>query len=125
VTSTPRFLQGIVPFEGHGQQKPVPLDPAPRCEVPSGVRAQTGCFRGVRAQTGYFRGSGSSGDLVCVVPARDGVPMRCLPVGARGAVHVSPRVVHDLDAGTVAEPQLAGPEGVPGTAVHDVGLVEV
>ncbi|HZB49944.1 MAG TPA: molybdopterin oxidoreductase [Mycobacteriales bacterium] len=115
MTSTPRFLQGIVPFEGHGQQKPVPLDPAPRCEVPSGVRAQTG----------YFRGSGSSGDLVCVVPARDGVPMRCLPVGARGAVHVSPRVVHDLDAGTVAEPQLAGPEGVPGTAVHDVGLVEV
>jgi assimilatory nitrate reductase catalytic subunit len=40
-------------------------------------------------------------------------------------VHVPLRVVEDLDSGTTLELHLAAPEGVTGTAVVDLGLVEV
>ena len=115
MTSTPRFLQGIVPFSGLGLEKPVPLDPALRYEVPPGVRAQAV----------YFRGGNSAGELVCLVLLRDGAPMRYFPIGARGATHVSLRVVEDLDSGTTVELHLAAPEGTVGTAVVDLGMVEV
>ncbi|GAA2478937.1 molybdopterin oxidoreductase [Winogradskya humida] len=115
VHSTPRFLQGVFPFEGKGLDEPVPVDGALRLVVPDGVVAQAV----------YFRGGNSSGELVCAVLMRDGVPMRYFPIGARSDVHVSLRVVEDLDSGTTVELWLAAPAGLTGTVVVDLGLVEV
>jgi hypothetical protein len=113
--STPRFLQGVFPFEGKGLDAPVALDTALAYTVP----------RGVAAQAVYFRAGNATSELVCFVLTRDGVPMRYFPVGAKGDTHVSLRVVEDLAGGTVVELLLAAPEGVVGTVVVDLGLVEV
>jgi assimilatory nitrate reductase catalytic subunit len=115
VSSVPRFLQGILPFTGHGLEKPAPLDPPLRYQVPDGVSAQAV----------YLRGGNSSDELVCLVLVRDGTPMRYFPVAARGATHVTLRVLEDLEAGATVELHLAAPEGTTGYVVADLGLVEV
>ena len=51
--------------------------------------------------------------------------MRYFPIGARAAVHVQLAVVEDLDDGTVLELHVAAREGLTGTVVVDLGLVEV
>ncbi|GGL15446.1 molybdopterin oxidoreductase [Mangrovihabitans endophyticus] len=113
--STPRFLQGVFPFEGKGLDQPVPVDVALSYVVPDGVTAQAV----------YFRGGNSSAELICVVLLRDGKPMRYFPLGAKGQAHVSLRVVEDLDSGTAVELHVAAPAGVTGNVVIDLGLVEV
>jgi assimilatory nitrate reductase catalytic subunit len=115
VESTPRFLQGVYPFEGKGLELPLPLDPALIYVVPPGVITQLV----------YFRGGNTTGELIYVVLVRDGKPMRYFPIGAKSDVHVPLRVVEDLDGGTVLELHLAAPEGIIGALVVDVGLVEV
>jgi len=115
VTSTPRFLQGVYPISGEGLAKPGPIDPALRYQVPAGSSAQAL----------YFRGGNSTGELVYVLLVRDGRPMRWLPIGAKGDVHVPLRVVEDLTGGTVVELHAAAPEGVTGDLVIDLGMVEV
>jgi hypothetical protein len=115
VHSTPRFLQGVFPFEGKGLDRPAPLGPELSYVVPDGVSTQAV----------YFRGGNAAAELVCAVLIRDGRPMRYFPIGARGDVHVSLRVVEDLPAGTSVELMLAAPAGVTGTVIVDLGLVEV
>jgi hypothetical protein len=115
VYSTPRFLQGVLPFEGKGLDRPAPLGAEMSYLVPDGVSAQAV----------YFRGGNSSGELICAVLVRDGAPMRYFPIGARSDVHVPLRVVEDLAAGTAVEIWLAAPAGVTGTVIVDLGLVEV
>ena len=112
--STPRFLQGVLAFEGKGLDQPAPVGVASGYVVPPGVVAQAV----------YFRGGNSSDELICVVLMRDGKPMRYFPIGARGDVHVPLRVVEDLDSGTAVELYLAAPDGVTGAVVIDLGLVE-
>ena len=113
--STPRFLQGVFPFEGKGLDRPAPLGPELSYVVPDGSSAQAV----------YFRGGNSAGELVCAVLTRDGRPMRYFPIGAKGDVHVSLRVVEDLAPGATVELWLAAPAGVAGTVVVDLGLMEV
>jgi assimilatory nitrate reductase catalytic subunit len=115
VHSTPRFLQGIVPFTGLGLEKPALLDPTFRYVVPDGVQAQPV----------YLRGGNSTDELICLVLIRDGQPMRYFPIAAKGSTHVALRVVEDLDSGTALEVHLAAPDGLTGTVVVDLGLVEV
>jgi len=115
IVHTPRFLQGVFPFEGKGLDRPLPVDAALSYVVPDGVRAQAV----------YLRAGNSSPELVCLVLMRDGHPMRYFPVGARGDVHVPLRVVEDLDSGTTVEVHLAAPAGVAGSVVVDLGLVEI
>jgi hypothetical protein len=112
---TPRFLQGVYPFKGNGLEHPQPVAAALSYTVPDGVTAQAV----------YFRAGNSADDLVCVVLMRDGRPMRYFPIGAKADMHVPLRVVEDLDAGTRLELHLAAPEGVTGTVVIDLGLLEV
>ena len=109
------FLQGIFPFEGHGLEKPAPIDETLHYVVPFGATAQAL----------YFRGGNSSDALVVVVLLRGGVPMRYFPIGAKSGTHVVLRVVEDLDGGTGLDLHLAAPEGVTGSVVVDFGLVEV
>jgi assimilatory nitrate reductase catalytic subunit len=113
--STPRFLQGAYPFTGSGLDKPSPLDPALTYVVPAGLTTQPV----------YFRGGNSSEEMVAVVLVRDGVPMRWFPIGAKGDTHVALRVVEDLTADSRLELHVAAPDGVTGTVVLDLGLVEV
>jgi hypothetical protein len=115
VNSTPRFLQGVFPFEGKGLDRPVPLGPELSYVVPDGVWTQAV----------YFRGGNAAADLICAVLVRDGVPVRYFPIGAKGDVHVPLRVVEDLPAGTSVELWLAAPTGLTGTVIVDLGLVEV
>ncbi|MFI5897056.1 molybdopterin oxidoreductase [Actinoplanes sp. NPDC051513] len=113
--STPRFLQGVFPFEGKGLDAPAPIAPELSYVVPDGMSAQAV----------YFRGGNAAAELVCAVLMRDGKPMRYFPIGARGDVHISLRVVEDLVAGTSVEVWLAAPAGVTGTVIVDLGVVEV
>jgi hypothetical protein len=115
VLSTPHFLQGVFPFEGKGLDRPAPLGPALAYVVPDGVSAQAV----------YFRGGNAADELICAVLVRDGRPMRYFPIGAKGDVHVSLRVLEDLPAGANVELWLAAPAGVAGTVIIDLGLVEV
>ena len=110
-----RFLQGIYQFTGAGIDKPAPLDAALSYVVPDGSVAQSL----------YFRGGNTTDELIAVVLMRDGVPMRYFPIGAKADVHVPLRVVEDLEGGTAVELYLAAPEGLSGSVVIDVGLVEV
>ena len=95
--------------------KPAPLHEALTYTVPMGVTTQPL----------YFRGGNTSDELVAVVLMRDGVPMRYFPMGAKSDVHVPLRVVEDLEGGTAVELYIAAPEGLTGTVIIDVGLVEV
>ncbi|XVV17047.1 molybdopterin oxidoreductase [Actinoplanes sp. CA-131856] len=113
--STPRFLQGVVAFEGKGLDQPAPVSPELSYVVPDGVSAQAV----------YFRGGNAAAELVNVVLVRDGKPMRYFPIGAKGDVHVPLRVVEDLLSGTSIELWLAAPAGVSGTVIVDLGLVEI
>ncbi|OHV43924.1 molybdopterin oxidoreductase [Pseudofrankia sp. BMG5.36] len=112
--STPRFLQGVFSFEGHGLTKPAFLDPSLTYTVPPGATTQPV----------YFRGGNASDELIYVLLVRDGAPMRYFPIGARADVHVPLRVVEDLLGDTRVELHLAAPEGVEGTVVIDLGLIE-
>jgi assimilatory nitrate reductase catalytic subunit len=113
--STPRFLQGIFPFEGQGVDKPAPLHETLTYTVPMGVTTQPL----------YFRGGNATDELVTAVLLRDGAPMRYFPIGARDAVHVALAVVEDLEEDSVLELHLAARDGLTGTVVVDLGLVEV
>ncbi len=113
--SKPVFLQGIYGFEGSGIDKPAPLHSDLTYTVPAGITTQPL----------YFRGGNSTDELVTVVLVRDGVPMRYFPIGARASTHVALAVVENLEDGTGLELLLAAREGLTGTVVVDLGLVEV
>ena len=113
--STAQFLQGVFTFTGKGLDAPSLLDPSMTYTVPAGTMTQPV----------YFRGGNSSDELIAVLLMRDGAPMRYFPIAARGATHVSLRVVEDLLADTELSLFVAAPEGVSGSVVVDVGLVEV
>jgi assimilatory nitrate reductase catalytic subunit len=105
----------VFPFAGKGLEAPFLLDPALTYTVPAGLITQPV----------YFRGGNTTAELVYVVLIRDGAPMRYFPIGAKGDVHVPLRVVEDLDGGTTIELHVAAPDGVTGSLVVDLGLVEV
>ena len=113
--SKPAFLQGIYGFEGCGVDKPAPLHADLTYTVPPGITTQPL----------YFRGGNSTNELITVVLVRDGAPMRYFPIGARASTHVALAVVEDIEDGTTLELQLAAREGLTGTVVVDLGLVEV
>lgn len=113
--SRPRFLQGAFTFDGSGYDKPVPIDDSLRYVVPVGATTQPV----------YFRGGNSTKQMISVVLFRDGAPMRHFPIAAKGATHVALRVVEDLLADTELELYVAAPDGLAGTVIVDLGLVEV
>jgi assimilatory nitrate reductase catalytic subunit len=107
--STARFLQGIFSFTGKGIDAPHLLASELSYVVPDGSVTQPV----------YLRGG------ICIVLMKDGTPMRYFPIGAKGSIHVSLRVIEDLEAGTTIELFVAAPDGMTGSAIVDLGLVEV
>lgn len=114
IDSEPKFIQGVIPFVGAGYDKPVPLASASFVVAPDR-----------RAQPLYFRGGNSTGDMVAVALTRDGRLMRYFPIGARGSVHVQLAVVEDVEPESRLELSVLAPEGLGGTVVVDLGLVEI
>ena len=55
---------------------------------------------------------------------RDGVPMRYFPIGAKADTHVPLRVVEDIEGGSLIELRLLAEQGVSGSVVVDLGMVE-
>jgi assimilatory nitrate reductase catalytic subunit len=113
--SKPRLLQGVFNFEGRGLSQPFPLDKSLSYLVPVGKRAQLL----------YFRGGNATSELIYIVLMRNGEPFRYFPLGARADTHVTLAVVEDLMADTHVEAFLAAPDGLAGTVVVDIGLVEI
>jgi hypothetical protein len=114
IESSPRFLQGIFPFTGAGYAAPKSLGGL-TYTVPSDKRCQAI----------YLRAGNSCAEMVALVLLRDGKPMRYFPVGAKGDSHVALAVVEDLEPDQKLEVMLAAPEGVAGTMVLDLGLMEI
>ena len=110
-----RFLQGVFEIDGQGLDKPSLLDPSLTYTVPDGATGQVL----------YVRGGNATDELVTLVLVRDGAPMRYFPIGAKASCHVQLAVVEDIEDGSVLELHLAAPEGLTGTVVVDLGLVEV
>ena len=113
--ATPRFMNGVYPFQGGGYDKPIALSGKLAYGVPADKRAQLI----------YLRAGNSSADLIYLVLMRDGKPMRYFPVGAKGDVHVPLAVVEDLFPETKLEVLLAAPPGAAGHLVLDIGLLEI
>jgi assimilatory nitrate reductase catalytic subunit len=115
IDSTPRFLQGVFGFTGAGYGRPVLLDASLVYVVPPDKRAQLI----------YLRTGNSASEMAFFALMKDGVAMRLFPVGASGATHVPLAVVEDLEPDTKIEIFVGAPEGVSGTAVIDLGIIEV
>ena len=111
----PRFLQTIATFEGRGLDDYFPIEPPLSYTVPKEAQAQ--CV--------YFRGGNSTDELVCVVLLRDDRPMRLFPIGARQAIHFPLRVTEDLLSETRLDVHISAPNGVSGTVIIDLGLLEL
>ncbi len=114
MTEKPAFLQGVYAFEGHGLNSLQPFSTPITYTVPFDKRSQ---FI-------YFRAGNSSPEMVFVVLAQDGKPTRYFPMGGKSSVHVPLAVVEDLHPGTKLELLFGAPEGLQGTVVIDVGLME-
>ena len=112
---TPKFIQGVFPFSGQGLDQPFPLQPAASYKVPYDRRAQLL----------YCRAGNSCEEMIYLVAKRDGKPMRYFPLGAKANSHVSLTVVEDLQPETTLEVWIAAPQGVSGSLVLDLGLVEI
>jgi hypothetical protein len=112
--SIPKFLQGIFAFTGTGYDKPRPLGGL-SYTVPADKRCQAI----------YFRAGNSSDEMVALILARDGKPMRYFPVGAKAGSHVALAVVEDLEPDQKIDILISAPEGLSGTIVLDFGLLEI
>jgi hypothetical protein len=112
---TSKFLQGVYGFTGAGLQTPRPLGPALKYTVPFDKRAQLI----------YLRAGNSSSELIYLVLLRNEQPMRYFPIGAKGAVHVPLAIVEDIEPESQLELVVGAPEGVGGSVLIDLGLVEV
>jgi len=112
---TSKFLQGIYEFSGAGLKRAVALTPPVKYTVPFDKRSQLI----------YLRAGNPQGELVYLVLTRDGKPMRYFPIGAKGAVHVPLAIVDDIEPEATLELLVGAPEGLAGSVLIDVGLVEV
>jgi hypothetical protein len=110
----PRFIQGVFGFEGKGLERPTKL-------VPDDYTVP----RDKRAQLVYLRAGNSTDEMVYLVLSQNDRPVRYFPIGAKGAVHVALAIVEDVPPDTRISLSIGAPEGVRGTLLVDLGLVEI
>jgi hypothetical protein len=115
IDSKPRFLQGVFAFTGAGYDTPGLLDEALTYTVPADKRAQLI----------YLRAGNSAGDMIYLALTQDGKTVRLFPVSGHGATHVPLAVVEDIEPDTVIKVLVGAPRGAVGTAVIDLGLIEI
>jgi hypothetical protein len=115
IDSTPRFLQGAFTFTGQGYDKTALLDPSMEYTVPSDKRAQLI----------YLRGGNSWGGMIYLAMMQNGKAVRLFPIAGNGSTHVPLAVVEDLEPGTKISVFIGAPPASQGTAVVDIGLIEI
>ena len=115
IDSKPCFLQGVFPFEGGGYEAASLLHPNLSYTVPADRRAQLI----------YLRAGNSTDEMVCISLVQNGKPVRLFPVAAKGATHVPLAVVEDLSPDTKIEIFIGAPAHASGTAVVDLGIIEI
>jgi hypothetical protein len=115
MAETPKFIQGVFSFRGAGLEKAVPLQPVAAHRVPFDKRAQLV----------YLRAGNASAELVYLSLKQAGRVIRLFPIGAKGAVHVPLAIVEDIDPESELELCIGAPEGLSGSVVVDLGLVEL
>ena len=115
IESVPRIITGIFSFTGAGYASPVALGGLAPYSLPTDKRTQLI----------YMRAGNSADAMVTLVLLRDGTPMRLFPLGAKSGQHVPLAVVEDLFPETKLELRIAAPEGLSGTIVLDMGLMEI
>ena len=115
IDTTPRFLQGAFSFTGEGLSHLTLLDPSLTYVVPADKRAQLI----------YLRAGNSTSEFAYVAIVQDGKPARWFAVGAKGGTHVPLAVVEDLQPDTRIEVHFAAAEGVSGTMMLDLGIIEI
>jgi len=115
IESTPRIVTGIFGFNGAGFANPVPLSGLEPYIVPADKRTQLI----------YLRAGNSADEMVTLVLLRNGTPMRLFPLGAKSGQHVPLSVIEDLPPDTGLEVRIAAPDGLSGTLVLDMGLMEI
>ena len=115
IDTVPRFLNGAYAFTGQGYGAASLLHESLVYVVPSDKRAQLI----------YLRGGNSTDDMIYLSLMQDGRTARMFPVAANGGTHVPLAVVEDLAPGTRIEVFLGAPAGVSGTAIVDVGMIEI
>jgi hypothetical protein len=111
----PRFIQGAFTFEGRGLERPSALRPDVGYAVP----------RDKRAQLIYLRAGNSSAEMIYLVLSQNGQAMRLFPIAAKGATHVQLAIIGDLPPEARMELAVGAPEGLRGSVVVDLGLMEV
>jgi hypothetical protein len=115
MNETPKFIQGVFTFRGAGLARPAPLAPAATYKVPFDKRAQLI----------YLRAGNATSELVYLSLTRGGKSMRLFPVGAKEAIHVPLSIVEDIDPESDLELCIGAPEGLDGTLVIDMGVLEI
>jgi hypothetical protein len=115
MVETPRFLQGIVRFEGRGLENPARFEPPLTYRVPSDRRAQ---FI-------YGRIGNPNAELIYILLTRDQRPMRYFPAGAKAGINIQLFVIEDVPPDTEIELLIGAPEGLNSTVIVDFGLIEV
>ncbi|HYJ10835.1 MAG TPA: molybdopterin oxidoreductase [Polyangiaceae bacterium] len=115
MNETPQFIQGVFGFRGAGLTKPAALEPPARHKVPFDKRAQLI----------YLRAGNPTDELVCLTLMRGKQPMRLFPIGAKGSLHVQLAIVEDIDPESELELCIQAPEGLQGSLVVDMGLMEI
>jgi assimilatory nitrate reductase catalytic subunit len=115
IDSKPRFLQGVFEFTGGGYHEPMLLDRSLIYKVPLDKRAQLV----------YLRAGNSGANMIYISLIQDGKPVRLFPVAGHGATHVPLAVIEDIEPDTEIKLYFAAPAGAAGTAVIDLGLIEI
>jgi len=114
IDSEPKFIQGVFSFTGGGYGTPVPL-----------ASASFTVAADKRAQPLYFRGGNSTSEMITVALMRNGKLMRYFPIGAKASEHVQLAVVEDLEPETTLSLMVLAPEGLSGSVIVDLGMVEI
>jgi len=115
MAETPRFIQGVFGFRGAGLDKLAPLKPKVAYKVPFDKRAQLI----------YLRAGNSTPEMIHLALLRAKVAFRYFPIGAKGAIHVQLAIVEDIDPESELELAIGAPEGLEGTVLVDLGLLEI
>jgi hypothetical protein len=115
MNETPKFIQGVYSFRGVGLGQAVPLRPAATYQVPFDKRAQLI----------YLRAGNSSAEMIYVALNRGGHGLRFFPIGAKGAIHVPLSIVEDIEPESQLELCIGAPEGLEGSVLIDMGLLEI
>ena len=111
----PAFIQGLFAYEGKGLDSPAASNPPVFYLVPPDRRSQTI----------YFRAGNAAQEMIYLVLADRGRPMRYFPVGAKGAIHVPLAVIEDIAPGSEVEVLIAAPKGLRSSVLVDVGFMEI